>query len=86
MDILKVPMSTRGNQYLLVVQDHFSKWPFARAIPDQKAERIVNILKDDVFTLDGPPRRLHSDQGQNFEALVLRRATQPLTIQWEMGS
>ena len=71
VDILKVPMSTRGNQYLLVVQDHFSKWPFAKAIPDQKAERIVNILKDDVFTLVGPPRRLHSDQGQNFESRIL---------------
>ena len=71
VDILKVPMLTRGNQYLLVVQDHFSKWPFAKAIPDQKAERIVNILKDDVFTLVGPPRRLHSDQGQNFESRIL---------------
>ena len=71
MDILKVPMSVRGNQYLLVVQDHFSKWPFAKAIPDQKAERIVQILKDDVFTLVGPPQRLSSDQGWNFESRIL---------------
>ena len=49
VDILKVPMSARGNQYLLVVQNHFSKWPFAKVIPDQKAERIVQILKDDIF-------------------------------------
>ena len=71
VDILKVPMSVRGNQYLLVVQGHFSKWPFAKAIPDQKAERIVQILKDDVFTLVGPPQRLHSDQGRNFESRIL---------------
>ena len=71
VDILKVPMSAKGNQYLLVVQDHLSKWPFAKAIPDQKAERIVQILKDDVFTLVGPPRRLHSDQGRNFESRIL---------------
>ena len=36
VDILKVPMSSRGNQYLLVAQDYFSKWPFAIALPDQK--------------------------------------------------
>ena len=65
------PMSARGNQYLLVFQDHFSKWPFAKAIPDQKAERIVQILKDDVFTLFGPPQRLHSDQGWNFKSHIV---------------
>ena len=40
VDILKVHTSRQGNQYVLVVQDYFSKWPFARAIPDQYADRI----------------------------------------------
>ena len=71
VDILKVPMSSRGNQYLLVIQDYFSKWPFAIPLPDQKAERIVQALKDQVFTLVGPPHRLHSDQGRNFESYIL---------------
>ena len=65
VDILKVPISSPGNQY------YFSKWPFARAIPDQKADRIVRILCDEVFTLVGPPRKLHSDQGWNFERHIL---------------
>ena len=64
-------MSSRGNQYLLVIQDYFSKWPFAIPLPDQKAERIVQTLKDQVFTLVGPPHRLHSDQGRNFKSYVL---------------
>ena len=64
-------MSAEGNQFILVIQDYFSKWPFVRAIPDQKAERTVQILRDDVFTLVGPPQRLHSDQGRNFESRIL---------------
>ena len=71
VDILKVPISSRGNQYLLVIQDYFSKWPFAIPLPDHKAERIVQVLKDQIFTLDGPPHRLHSNQGRNFESYVL---------------
>ena len=71
VDILKVPMSSKGNQYLLVVQDYFSKWPFAMALPDQKAATIVKVLRDQVFTMVGPPRRLHSDQGRNFESHIL---------------
>ena len=71
VDILKVPMSSRGNQYLLVAQDYFSKWPFAIALPDQKTATIVTALRDQVFTMVGPPRRLHSDQGRNFESHIL---------------
>ena len=71
VDILKVPRSAEGNQYLLVVQDYFSKWPFVRAFPDQTAEKIVQVLRDDMFTLVGPPLRIHSDQGQNFESRIL---------------
>ena len=71
MDVLKVPVSTNGNRYLSVAQDYFSEWPFAKAMPDQKAERIVQILRDEVFTLVGPPRKLHSDQGRNFESRIL---------------
>ena len=70
VDILKVPPSLTGNQYILVAQDYFSKWPFAFAMPDQKATRIVQLLKDHVFALVGPPSKLHSDQG-NFESHIL---------------
>ena len=85
VDILKVPMSSRGNQYLLVIQDYFSKWPFAIPLPDQKAERIVQALKDQVFTLVGPPRRLHSDQGRNFESYILLELCKAFGVTlWEM--
>ena len=67
VDVLKVPLSTKGNQYLLVIQDYFSKWVFAYPMSDQKSETIVHILKDHVFTVVGPPQKLHSDQGRNFD-------------------
>jgi len=70
MDILKVPMSSRGNNYLLVVQDYFTKWPFAITLPDQKATTIVKALRDQVFTMVGSPQRLHSNQGRNFESHI----------------
>ena len=59
VDILTVVQkSPHSNQYILVFQDYFSKWPFtAQAIPDQKVERIV---KNQVFTVVWPPCKLHS--------------------------
>ena len=36
VDILKVPMSLQGNEYILVAQDYLSKWFFEEPIPSQK--------------------------------------------------
>ena len=71
VDILKVPPSGTGKQYILVVQDYFLKWPLAFAMADQKADKIVQLLKDNVFALVGPPTKLHSEQGRNFESRIL---------------
>ena len=42
-----------------------------RALPVQKADRIVQVLKDDVISLVSLPQKLHSDQGRNFESSFL---------------
>jgi len=39
---------------------------------DQKSETIARILKDNVFTVVGPPTRFHSDQGHSFEGNLLQ--------------
>ena len=61
-DILEVPMSSRNNRYLLVVQDYFTKWAEAIPIPDQTAARITSELVK-IFSIFGIPDILHSDQG-----------------------
>ena len=44
VEILKVPLSTANNQYLLVVQDYSTKWAEAIPLPDQTAPRITAEL------------------------------------------
>ena len=80
VDVLKVPMSRNGNQYLLVAQDYFTKFPFAFAMPDQTADRIARTLVQNIFSVFGPPEILHSDQGRNFESTILRSVCEALGI------
>ena len=68
VDILKVPLSSQNNCYLLVIQDYFTKWVEAIPLPDQTAKRITEEL---VFAKYGLPTTLHSDQGCNFESSML---------------
>ena len=80
VDVLKVPLSTNNNQYLLVLQDYFTKWADAIPMPDQTAERITSELVK-VFCIYGPPQVLHSDQGRNFESSIFTQTLHAFGIQ-----
>jgi hypothetical protein len=42
MDILgPLPITAGGNQYVLVMSDHFSKWIEAVPLPNQRAETVA---------------------------------------------
>lgn len=73
VDILSVPVSTQGNRYLLVVQDYFTKWADAIPLPNQKAPTITSALIK-LFSTMGMPEIVHSDQGQNFESMILKQS------------
>ena len=76
IDILNAPVSVSGNKYLLVVQDCFTKW--ADAIP-LKAITITKALVN-LFATMGMPQIVHSDQGQNFESMVLKNTLDAFRI------
>jgi len=80
MDVLKVTMSVSGREYLLVVQDGFTKWLEAVPMRDTSAETVREALLD-IFCRFGMPRFLHSDQGSNFESAVISNLCQAFDIQ-----
>lgn len=75
-----LPTTERGNRYILVLMDYFTKWPEAAAIPNQTAETVAEALVEHVFTRFGAPLQLHSDQGRNFESNVFREVMRLFAI------
>lgn len=66
VDIMELPKTTQGNKYVLVFQDFLTKWPMAYPIPDQKSQRIADILVREVVPFFGVPENLLSDRGANL--------------------
>ena len=79
MDILEVPLSSHNNRYSLVVQDYFTKWATAIALPDQTAIRITSILVK-LLSEFGVLKSLHSDQGRNFESIILHQTLEAFGV------
>lgn len=69
MDILgPFPESDRGNKYILVIMDQFTKWVEAYPVPDQSAETTARTLVMECLSKIGAPLAIHTDQGRNFES------------------
>jgi hypothetical protein len=66
-----LPETSHGNKHILLVVDHFTKWCEAFATPDQKATTVAPLLISRIFSRFGPPAVLHSDQGRNFESILM---------------
>ena len=81
VDVLgPLPKSDAGNQYILIAQDYFTKWPEAFPIPDQRAVTVAEVLVSQFFTRFGTPVELHSDQGRNFESETFQEVCRLLGI------
>nr|GEX07437.1 reverse transcriptase domain-containing protein [Tanacetum cinerariifolium] len=57
--------SSRGNKYILVVGDYFSKWVEAKALPTNDARVVCKFLKN-LFARFVTPRAIISDRGKHF--------------------
>ena len=73
VDILgPLPLTERGNRYILVLCDCFTKWTEAFAIPDQESSTITKTIVNEFICRFGTPLQIHSDQGRSFEAKLFQ--------------
>lgn len=66
-----MPRSKRGDDYVLVIQDYFTKYVDLHALPDQEATSVAQKIFEEFITQHGAPVTLHSDQGKQFESKIV---------------
>ena len=68
-DILgKLPVTDKGDRYILVVSDYFTKWTEAFPMPNTEARTVVEIIVKEVVSRFGVSSIIHSDQGRQYES------------------
>lgn len=68
-----LPVTEKGNQYIMVVGDYFSKWTEAYPLPDHTAQTVADTLVCEFICRFGTPTRIHTDQGREFESHLFKR-------------
>jgi len=70
---LGLPTAKDGFKYMLVDVDFYTKWIETYNLLDQKAATCITALYNGFFSRFGLARQLHSDQGRNFEAALVKK-------------
>jgi hypothetical protein len=86
-----LPRSSRGNCYVVVMQDRFTKWVQCRAVRKATPRAVTQALYEDVITRFGCPVTVISDNGTQYtggtfrtflrELGIVHRLTPPYTPQ-----
>ena len=69
------PRSNKGNRFILVVTDMFSRWVEAFPLRQSTATKLTQVLENEVFSRWGYPRRILSDNGTQFTGHVWTEAS-----------
>ena len=73
MDLLDMSVTTsRGNRYVLVMVDCFTRWTEAYPLPDKTAQSVADAFFNQVVCRFGMPSVIHSDQGREFENRIMQ--------------
>ena len=64
--IVELPTSHYNNKNILVMVDHLTGWPIAKAIPDKEATTVANAIFEKLVLEYGAPEVLLSDNGKEL--------------------
>ena len=66
IDLVSMSDTVRGNQYLLMTEDSFSRYCRAYPIPNKEARTVAKVLMDQHFNIYGLPNQFLLNYGREF--------------------
>nr|XP_022308171.1 uncharacterized protein LOC111114176 [Crassostrea virginica] len=75
-----LPRTARGNEYVLVMVNQFTKWVECIPLPSQTAEVTATAAVNEFFSRFGCPFQIFTDQGRNFESKLFRAVCELLQV------
>ena len=66
-----MPKTRRGNQWIVVLTDHFTCWQDVLPLPDGTAPTVATTLDERVFCYFGLPEQIHSEIGRQFQSQLM---------------
>ena len=69
--IVELPRTHQGNKNIVVMVDHLTGWPLAKAVPDKEASTVADAIYEKLIIEHTCPQILLSDSGKEFTNVLL---------------
>ncbi len=77
MDVIgPLSITSKGNQYIIVVVEYLFKWQEAKVVSEANALSISNFLYQNIICRFGCFTHLHTDRGTEFINEVVKKLTE----------
>ena len=84
--VVDLPTYHNGNKNILVMVDHLTGWPMAKAIPDKEATTVTRAVYEKLILQHGFPEILLSDNGKEFAKDMLAYVCEEFCIEQHFTS
>ena len=75
-----LPVTPRGNRYILLLTDHFSKYVEIIPVPNMTAAVCAEKILNEYIARWGCPLSINSDQGRTYESKIFKELCRMLEI------
>ena len=67
-----MPITEKGNRYVIIAIDYFTRFPEARAVPRAIAQEAAKFIYEEIICRHGIVDIIHSDQGTYFNNKLIK--------------
>ena len=76
----------RGNKYIVIAMDYFSRWSEAKALKSANAESVAEFIYEEIICKYGAPKKIQSDQRTHFVNELIRNLSDRFRIKHSLSS
>ena len=75
-----MPVTVRGNKYVIIIVDHFTHWLELVALRNTEATTLATVLYEEWCCRYGVPERFHSDGAKNVHGNIMKELSRYLGV------